>query len=169
MCKISGYQCIYYKLTDSLWCYYSTLCPTVAAFMKIDKWSPDIPVYGDIDGGFPLVVFDSVMENAVVMSPVMDFMSANQATFTNQKIGEKTLTFGPLSSIIEVSVTVLALCRDGVDTYVTQYIIIIGILKYLVFYKTCVGTYWFPYTYCLVTQLLPTLSSYQSSMCSIPC
>ena len=71
--------------------------------MKIDKWSPDIPVYGDIDGGFPLVIYDSIMENAVVMSPAIDFMSANQATFINDKTGEKTLTFGPLSSITEVS------------------------------------------------------------------
>ena len=70
--------------------------------MKIDKWSPDIPVYGDIDGGFPLVVFDSEMENAVVMAPDADFMSANQATFTDPATGEKTLTFGPLSSITEV-------------------------------------------------------------------
>ena len=72
--------------------------------MKINKWSPDIPVYGDIDGGFPLVVYDSDMENAVVMSPAgPDFMSANQATFTDSKTGEKMLTFGPLSSITEVS------------------------------------------------------------------
>ena len=70
--------------------------------MKIDKWSADTPVYGDIDGGFPLVVFDKVMENAVVMAPATDFMSANQATFTNNSTSEKTLTFGPLSSITEV-------------------------------------------------------------------
>ena len=70
--------------------------------MKIDKWSPDTPVYGGIDGGFPLVVYDSAMENAVVMAPGTDFMSANQATFTSDKTGEKTLTFGPLSSITEV-------------------------------------------------------------------
>ena len=72
--------------------------------MKINKWSPDIPVYGDIDGGFPLVVYDSDMENAVVMSPAgPDFMSANQATFTDSKTGEKMVAFGPLSSITEVS------------------------------------------------------------------
>ena len=72
--------------------------------MKIGRWSPDVPVYGDIDGGFPLVVYDSVMENAVVMAPASDFMSANQATFTNKATGEKTLTFGLLSSITEVSI-----------------------------------------------------------------
>ena len=75
----------------------------VAAFIKIDRWSPDIPVYGDIDGGFPLVVYDSVMENAVVLAPGEEFMAANQATFTDDKTGEKTLAFGPLSSITEVS------------------------------------------------------------------
>ena len=75
----------------------------MAAFIKIDKWSPDVPIYSDIDGGFPLVVYDSAMENAVVMAPASDFMSANQATFTDNRTGEKTLTFGPLSSITEVS------------------------------------------------------------------
>ena len=74
----------------------------VAAFMKLGKWSADTSIYGDIDGGFPLVVFDSEMENAVVLSPAGDFMAANQATFKNDKTGEKTLTFGPLSSITEV-------------------------------------------------------------------
>ena len=28
--------------------------------MRIDTWSPDVTVYADIDGGFPLVVYDSV-------------------------------------------------------------------------------------------------------------
>jgi hypothetical protein len=81
---------------------YVTWSGNMAAFMKIDKWSPDTPVYGDIDGGFPLVVFDSEMENAVVMAPATDFMSANQATFTDPVTGEKTLAFGPLSSITEL-------------------------------------------------------------------
>ena len=70
--------------------------------MRIDKWSPDVTVYTDIDGGFPLVVYDSAMENAVVMAPGSDFMSANQATVTSDVSGEKMLTFGPLSSITEV-------------------------------------------------------------------
>lgn len=77
----------------------------MAAFVKIDRWSPDIPVYGDIDGGFPLVVYDSVMENAVVMAPGEEFMSANQATFTSSKTGKKMVAFGPLSSITEVRMT----------------------------------------------------------------
>ena len=75
----------------------------MTAHIKIDKWSSNTAVYGDVDGGFPLVVFDSVMENAVVLSPSSDFMSANQATFKNDKTGENTLTFGPLSTITEVS------------------------------------------------------------------
>ena len=75
---------------------------TVAAFIKIDKWSANTPVYGDFDGGFPLVVFDSAVENAVVLSPASDFMSANQATFKDDKTNESMLSFGPLSSITEV-------------------------------------------------------------------
>ena len=80
----------------------------VAAFMKIDRWSPDIPIYGDIDGGFPLCVYDMAMENAVVMAPTSEFMSVNQATFTNDVTGEKILAFGPLSSITEVRSCILA-------------------------------------------------------------
>jgi hypothetical protein len=81
---------------------YVTWSGNMARFMKIGRWSPDIPVYSGIDGGFPLVVFDSAMENAVVMAPASDFMSANQATFTDDATGDKTLTFGPLSSITEL-------------------------------------------------------------------
>ena len=86
---------------------------TVARFMKIDRWSPDVPIYSNIDGGFPLVVYDSVMENAVVMAPASDFMSANQATFNNTTTGEKTLAFGPLSSITEVGRSGLRECGCG--------------------------------------------------------
>ena len=79
----------------------------MAAFIKVDKWAENTAIYGDIDGGFPLVVFDSEMENAVVLSPSSDFMSANQATFMNDKTREKTVTFGPLSSITEVYTSML--------------------------------------------------------------
>ena len=91
-------------------CEYSYFLYTVAAFIKVDKWATNTAIYGDIDGGFPLVVFDSEMENAVVLSPSSDFMSANQATFMNDKTGEKTLTFGPLSSITEV-------CKSMLDSH----------------------------------------------------
>ena len=109
----------------------STLHFPVAAFMKIDKWSPDTPVYGDIDGGFPLVVFDSEMENAVVMAPATDFMSANQATFTDPVTGEKTLAFGPLSSITEVRRIIMQL-------YIHVYFTIMDLRFIIIPYNLCV-------------------------------
>lgn len=75
----------------------------VARFMKFGLWSSDIEIYSALDGGFPLVVYDSDMKNAVVMSPLSTFMSATQASFTNQVTKETTLTFGPISSIDSVS------------------------------------------------------------------
>lgn len=72
----------------------------MASKSKIGVWSPDGDgVYGDIDGGFPLVVFDSTMENTLVLSPLNTFMSANQMTFLDMTTGEKLITFGPLNSI----------------------------------------------------------------------
>ena len=76
--------------------------PAVAAIIKDGKWSPTTGVYGDRDGGFPLVVFDSKMENTVVLSPFLGSFTANQASFTDSVTGERVLTFGPISSIKEV-------------------------------------------------------------------
>ena len=75
---------------------------TVAKDIKYGVWSPKTDVYGDIDGGFPLVVFDATMDNTVVLSPMNSFMSANQISFTEDVSGYKVLTFGPISSIDEV-------------------------------------------------------------------
>lgn len=75
---------------------------SVAKDIKYGVWSPETGVYGDIDGGFPLVVFDSTMDNTVVLSPLSSFMSANQITFTDDQTGDKVLTFGPISSVNEV-------------------------------------------------------------------
>jgi len=60
-------------------------------------------VYGALDGGFPLVVFDSVMETAVVLSPLNSFMAASQTSFTDKKSNETAITLGPHSSIDTVS------------------------------------------------------------------
>ena len=48
------------------------------------------------------MVFDSTMDNTVVLSPMNSFMSANQITFTDDQTGDKVLTFGPISSVNEV-------------------------------------------------------------------
>ena len=75
----------------------------MAANINIGKWSPSDDIYGDVDGGFPLVVFDSKLENTVVLSPWNAFMAANQISFTDSTTGGKVLSFGPLGSITEVS------------------------------------------------------------------
>ncbi len=75
----------------------------MAAVLKYGKWSPSSSIYGDIDGGFPLVVYDSQMENTVVLSPANLFMSASQNTFKDDKTGESVLTFGPISMVDKVS------------------------------------------------------------------
>ena len=58
-----------------------------------------------MDGGFPLVVFNSAMDTALVLSPATNFMSANQYSFKDDQTGEfqTVLTFGPMSSIDEVN------------------------------------------------------------------
>ena len=71
--------------------------------MKFGLWSQgDDNVYSAMDGGFPLVFFDSTMTNAVVLSPLNSFMSATQTSFTNNMTKEEALTLGPLGSINDV-------------------------------------------------------------------
>ncbi len=78
----------------------------MASNARFGKWSKTEKVYGDVDGGFPLVVFDSKMMSAVVLSPLTSFMSAIQTSFTSEKTGDTMLTFGPFSTITEVRVGV---------------------------------------------------------------
>ena len=71
--------------------------------MKFGKWTESEKVYGELDGGFPLVVFDSKMETAVVLSPMNTFMTALQTSITSKKTNDTMLTFGPLSTLVEAS------------------------------------------------------------------
>ena len=76
----------------------------MAKDIKIGKWSSTPgDIYGNVDGGFPLVVFNSAMDTALVLSPASTFMSANQYSFKDDQTGETVLTFGPMSSIDEVT------------------------------------------------------------------
>ena len=57
---------------------------------------------GQLDGGYPLVLFnmfDSLMTEASVLSPLNTFMSANQYSFKDDQSGDTFVTFGPMSSI----------------------------------------------------------------------
>jgi hypothetical protein len=79
----------------------------VAKDIKIGKWSSDPgDIYGNVDGGFPLAVFNSAMDTALVLSPATTFMSANQYSFKDDQTGETLLTFGPMSSIDQVAIVV---------------------------------------------------------------
>ena len=71
----------------------------------IDEWPPlnQSGIYQNLDGGFPLAIFNKVMDTAVVLSPATTFMSAAQSNFKDPQTGDTTLTFGPLGSIVEVS------------------------------------------------------------------
>lgn len=71
--------------------------------MKFGKWAQGENVYGELDGGFPLVVFDSKMKTAAVLSPMNTFMTALQTSITSKKTNDTMLTFGPLSTIVEAS------------------------------------------------------------------
>ena len=70
--------------------------------IHISEWTPENGVYGKVDGGFPLVVFNSAMDTALVLSPATTFMSANQYSSKDDQTGETVLTFGPMSSIDQV-------------------------------------------------------------------
>ena len=88
----------------------------MAKDIKIGKWSstPE-DIYGNVDGGFPLVVFNSAMDTALMLSPASTFMSANQYSFKDDQTGETVLTFGPMSSIDEVIMIVhIQICCRGV-------------------------------------------------------
>ncbi len=61
-------------------------------------WGKD-PVYSNVDGGFPLVVFDKAMSKAMVLSPLNTLMSANQMSFTDPTTKKNMVTFGPLNTI----------------------------------------------------------------------
>ena len=76
----------------------------MAKDIKIGKWSSTLgDVYGNVDGGFPLVVFNADMDTALVLSPATSFMSATQYSFKDEQTNETVMTFGPMSSIDKVS------------------------------------------------------------------
>ena len=76
----------------------------MAKDIKIGKWSSTLgDVYGNVDGGFPLVVFNADMDTALVLSPATTFMSATQYSFKDEQTNETVMTFGPMSSIDKVS------------------------------------------------------------------
>lgn len=67
---------------------------------KVDQWAPDVEIYHNDDGGYPLIVFDSSMTNTVVLSPFNTFMSASS---TYWKLADSSYVgFGIISSVNEV-------------------------------------------------------------------
>ena len=74
----------------------------VPSSRKIEKWTSQTEVYGNLDGGFPLVIFNEGMDTALVLSPATTFMSATQYSFKDPQSGDRTITFGPMSSVEKV-------------------------------------------------------------------
>ncbi len=93
----------------------------MAAYIKYGKWSPSTNIYGDIDGGVPLVVFDSEMNNTVVISPANMFMSASQSSYKASVSGDTILSFGPSSLVDTVRCMEIEGCKsissdEGIDS-----------------------------------------------------
>lgn len=78
---------------------YFTYYGSFAANIHIDKWSSSSPPPIGIDGGLPLVVFDSDMQNTVVISPLSGFMSAGQETWELKDKNSLAFSLGLLGSI----------------------------------------------------------------------
>eukprot|EP00731_Ephydatia_muelleri_P018789 Em0011g829a len=70
-----------------------------AQYVSVDEWSPSVPLNGGIDGGTPLVIFDSAMQNTVVISPANTFMAASQSTWQPKTSSSPAVGFGIISSV----------------------------------------------------------------------
>ena len=70
--------------------------------IEIAEWTPKKGVYGKIDGGFPLVLFNASMNAALVLSPATTFMSATQYSYQDDQTNDTVIAFGPMSSINKV-------------------------------------------------------------------
>lgn len=70
-----------------------------AQFVSVDKWSPSVPLNGGIDGGTPLVIFDSDMSNTIVISPANTFMAASQSSWQPKTSSSPAVGFGIISSV----------------------------------------------------------------------
>lgn len=60
---------------------YMTYSGNFAAFMKFGLFDATTSVYSNIDGGFPLAVFDKEMKNSLIISPLNTFMSSSLSVF----------------------------------------------------------------------------------------
>ena len=64
---------------------YATWSGGMTGNIVIGKLSSSISsIYNRVDGGFPLVIFDSELENTIVISPQNTFMSGHQVTWKPQ-------------------------------------------------------------------------------------
>ena len=75
---------------------------SVAATISISDWvkaGDDLP--GGGSGGLPLIVFDKVMRNAVVVSPANQFMGSAQGVWKSDD-GNENVGFGLLGTVTEV-------------------------------------------------------------------
>ena len=81
---------------------YMTYSNNMAATVKVDKFSSAKPVYSNKDGGYPIAIFDSKLENTVVLSPQNTFMSAMQTSFFPKSYNVPIFGFGILGMVDSV-------------------------------------------------------------------
>ena len=71
---------------------------------QIGQWSPGVEIQHGFDGGFPMVLFDAMMENTLVLSPFNTFMSAGTDFIASADNSSTMVNFGILSSVDSVPV-----------------------------------------------------------------
>ncbi len=72
---------------------------------QIGQWSSDVVIHHGADGGFPIVLFDSTMQNTLVISPLNTFMSVGTDYVTSKDPKKDSyLSFGILSSVDSIPV-----------------------------------------------------------------
>ena len=81
---------------------YMTYSGNFAAFIKFGVFDSTSDVYSNIDGGFPLIIFDKNMDKTLVISPLDTFMSATQAAFTPNGYKRPIFGFGIVPEVDSV-------------------------------------------------------------------
>ena len=78
---------------------YMTYSGNFAVAVQIDKISSSNPIYSNIDGGLPLIIYDSDMKNTIVISPQNTFMSATQTSFLPDGYDSPIFGLGIVSAV----------------------------------------------------------------------
>ena len=78
---------------------YMTYSGNFAVAVQIEKISSSNSIYSNIDGGLPLIIYDSDMKNTIVISPQNTFMSATQTSFLPDGYDSPIFGLGIVSAV----------------------------------------------------------------------